>query len=578
MVARAAILAIVTLAFAACASHPPRPWEYRPGALADTVAIMEPAERETSLAYDQIYGVFSGMGRVINVNRHLGGIPPALNADPFDGVVNSTWFTNRNQAQVLSPDEVLRGPQTVDGPDASQPIKVWGLKTSGITPGFFIEDARGDRYLLKFDPADYPEMNSAAEVIANNIFWSAGYNVPENYVFYLDPDDVTLDDDDDLEFSAAEGDVIVSYDMVPDAPGEEQLTIEAFRRHFVDIHTARADGRIRTLASRFIPGTPKGPFAWEGMRNDDPNDVVPHEHMRELRGLYVLAAWLNHVDTKQGNMFDSFIESEASPEGEDAPKIGYIRHYLQDQGSTLGSGSAHPHNPRHGTEYDFDGGAVFLRFITLGMYKRPWQRMLPYPETHPSTGYYSVENFNPADWRSNIVNPAFINRTPRDGYWGAKIVMSFTNAQLEAAVRAGQYTDPAAAAYVLQGLRERRDATGRYWFAKVSPLDQPRIDGGTIAFDDLWQRHFGGGSGYRWKLSWDGPDPDVDTGGVVGEARIALPAAPAALPATLDPEDAHARLQVWKIFDDGEEAPRPAEFWLAWDPVGRAWRVVGARY
>jgi hypothetical protein len=70
----------------------------------------------------------------------------------------------------------------------------------------------------------------------------------------------------------------------------------------------------------------------------------------------------------------------------------------------------------------------------------------------------------------------------------------------------------------------------------------------------------------------------VETGGAVSEARIALPTAPPALPATLDPEDAYSRLRVWKIFDDGDEAPRPAEFWLAWDPVGRSWRVVGARY
>ncbi len=573
MVARAAGLAIVVVALGACASHPPRPWEYRPRALADTVPIMEPTERETSLAYDQIYGVFSGMRRVVSVNRHLVGIPQSLNADPFDEVVNSTWFTNRNHVAPLTPDQVLRGPHSVDGPDTSGPLEVWEIKGEGITPGFWIKDARGDRYILKFDPPDLPEMNSAAEVISANLFWAAGYNVPENYVFHFDPSRLVFDED--LELDVAEGDSIVHYEVGADDPAHE-LTMEVFGRAILDRYPRLSDGTVRALASKFIKGTPRGPFAWEGTRNDDPNDVVPHEHMRELRGLYVLSAWLNHVDTKQGNMFDSFELSARSPEGEDAPRIGFLRHYLQDVGSTLGSGSAHPHNPRHGTEYDFDAGAVFLRFITLGMYKRPWQRMQPYPETHPSTGYYSVENFNPADWRSNIVNPAFINRTPRDGYWGAKIVMSFTNAQLEAAVRAGQYTDPAAAAYVLQGLRERRDATGRYWFAKVSPLDRPRIEGSTIAFDDLWQRHFGGGSGYRWKLSWDGPD--IDMGGVVGEARIPLPTAPVALPAVLDPEDAHARLQVWKIFDDGGEAPRPAEFWLAWDPVGRSWRVVGARY
>jgi hypothetical protein len=331
------------------------------------------------------------------------------------------------------------------------------------------------------------------------------------------------------------------------------------------------------MASRFLPGSPLGPLAWEDTRTDDPNDVIRHEHRRELRGLYVIAAWLNHVDTKQGNTLDMFIESERSPEGDDAPKIGYVRHNLIDVGSTLGSGTAHPHNPRHGTEFDFDAGSVFLRFLTFGMYKRPWQRMMPYPETLPSTGYYSVENFDPADWRSNIVNPAFINRTSRDGYWGAKIVMSFTDEQLQAAVQAGQYSDPAATAYVFRALQERRDATGRYWFAKVSPLENPRVEGAALTFDDLWQRYFGGNTEYRWRLDWDAPDPDVSLEGVASQPRIPLPEAPAALPADRRPEDAYARLRVWKVAGGGE-APRPAVFWLEWNPAARSWSVIGARY
>ena len=572
MVTRLTAAAVLALALGACASHPIRPWEYQPRPMADTLPIAEPAERQTSLAYDQIYGAFSGMGRVIDLNRHFGGLAPALNADPFDEVVNSAWFTNRNPATPLPPQEILRGPQTTAGPDQTGPVEVKSIKAEGITPGFNIEDAAGVRFIVKFDPPDNPEMGSAAEVISTNLLWAAGYNVPENYIFHLDPTKLVFDED--LELDAQEGDSIVHYRVGADDPRHE-LTLEVFRRHILGRYPVRSDGTIRAMASRFLQGVPKGPLAWEGMRNDDPNDVIPHEHRRETRGLYVVAAWLNHVDVKQGNTLDMMIVHPSSPE--DGPKVGYLRHNLLDFGSTLGSGAAHPHDARHGSEFDFDAGAVLLRFFTLGLYKRPWQR-IEEPPTHPSTGYYSNEIFDPADWRSNIVNPSFINRTPRDGYWGAKIVMSFTDEQLEAAVRAGQYSDAGAAGYVLRALKERRDATGRHWLAEVSPLDDPRVEGSALIFDDLWRQYFGGRVGYRWKFEWDAPDPDVDMGGVINEPRIPLPSAPAALPAASDPAQAHARLHVWKVFDDGEEAPRPAEFWLAWDSASRAWTVVGARY
>ena len=89
-----------------------------------------------------------------------------------------------------------------------------------------------------------------------------------------------------------------------------------------------SDGTYRGLASRFIEGKLAGPFSYEGMRTDDPNDIFPHEDRRELRGLGVFAAWLNHHDTRSINSMDTLVEENG---------IRYLKHYLLDFGSILGS-------------------------------------------------------------------------------------------------------------------------------------------------------------------------------------------------------------------------------------------------
>ena len=82
-----------------------------------------------------------------------------------------------------------------------------------------------------------------------------------------------------------------------------------------------------------------GPFSYEGMRTDDPNDIVPHEDRRELRGLRVFAAWLNHHDTRSINSMDTLVEENG---------IRYLKHYLLDFGSILGSAGFAPKDPWNG--------------------------------------------------------------------------------------------------------------------------------------------------------------------------------------------------------------------------------------
>src|SRR4029077_3934736 len=118
------------------------------------------------------------------------------------------------------------------------------------------------------------------------------------------------------------------------------------------------DGTYRVLASKILKGVPKGPFPYVGLRKDDPNDLIPHEHRRELRGLRVIASWINHWDMKEENGLDMYVEEHGRK---------FLRHYLIDFGSTMGAGQ-HPEEYFHGREYVFDSVSILKELFTLGLH------------------------------------------------------------------------------------------------------------------------------------------------------------------------------------------------------------------
>ncbi len=109
---------------------------------------------------------------------------------------------------------------------------------------------------------------------------------------------------------------------------------------------SRPDGSYRAAAGRLLEGKILGGFRYLGTRPDDPNDIVPHEHRRELRALRVFGAWTNLTDMKAGNTLDTLIEEGGRH---------VVRHYLQDVGSTFGMGANGPHDWDEGFEYVYDG-------------------------------------------------------------------------------------------------------------------------------------------------------------------------------------------------------------------------------
>jgi hypothetical protein len=387
---------------------------------------------------------------------------PAANVNRLDEAVNSSWFTNRIGLFTMTPAEVARGPVNSTGPDTSAVWTIVKAKSEGVTPGFNIRDAQGDIYVIKFDPPGYLNSTTTAGIISNRIFFGAGYNVPGDYAVSFPRHRLVL------------GDGVTIQPPFEDSRPMTEADVDSLLANV----TRLPDGRWRALASKFLAGRPVGPFDYKGKRKDDPNDRIAHENRRELRGLYVIASWLIHYDTKQLNSLDMLVEEDGRQ---------FIKHYLIDFASTVGAGAREP-TRRFGYEFTFDVPAIGGRLLALGFHDDPW-RYLKRPEGLNEVGYWETAHFHPNKFKPLQPNSAFANVTDRDGYWGAKIVASFTDAHLQAVVQEASFIEPAAADYVFRILAARRDRIARYWFDRNPPLDFFRMSDDILTFADLGREH-----------------------------------------------------------------------------------------
>jgi len=405
---------------------------------ADARPIAKPRLRSESELYAIVYNSWF---------RHLGtegkiGKSESLNVNAWDEVPDSTWFTNRMGRHTLSWDQILSA-----FPDTGPAPGRWTIRNligQGYTPKFGIVDSQGRRYVLKFDLPDRLERNSGAERICTLIMFAVGFNVPQNSIVRFERGQLVLSEKSYYE----------------DPLGKRRPLTQKDLDKGLDRLKTMPDGTYRGLASLFLQGEDLGPFFYTGRREDDPNDLIPHEFRRELRGLRVIASWINHADVKDANANDFFIP--------DKNGTGFVRHYFWDFGSTLGSGDFLNGPYRVGYEYLFDGSAIGRSFLSLGTWRRPWA------EGHirfPEIGWYEAELFDPAKWKPNYPNLAFLQTDDGDAYWGAKIVTAFSDELLRRLVNEGRYSRPEVTDHLFDVMRARRDAIGRYWLNRVTPLD-----------------------------------------------------------------------------------------------------------
>ena len=119
-------------------------------------------------------------------------------------------------------------------------------------------------------------------------------------------------------------------------------------------------------------------------------------------------------------------------------------------------------------------------------------------------GAFEGATFDPLTWTTAEPVPPFANRLPDDTFWAARQVMAFTDEEIRAIVRTGEYSQPAED-WITAALVERRNRIGRAYFSRVLPLDRFRITGNTLEFDDLAVVH-GFSPARTYTIEWHGFD------------------------------------------------------------------------
>jgi hypothetical protein len=293
------------------------------------------------------------------------------------------------------------------------------------------------------------------------------------------------------------------------------LTEHVLTELLADQHKS-ADGAYRAVASRWVGGEVVGPFSYRGVRTDDPNDIVPHQDRRMLRGLAVFSAWLNHHDTRSINTMDALVEEDGRR---------YLKHYLIDFGSILGSAGYAPKEAWIGHRYVIERGETAKRLITLGFIPPRWARA-DYPKL-PGAGLFDSWSFEPLSWKPFYPNPAFEMMDDADAFWAAKQVAAFTDDEIRAIVKTGKYSDPRTEAWIADCLIERRNKLVEAWFSRVLPLDRFRVENGRLAFDDLGARQ-GVTAARDYQIEWSVFDNSrQERTPIAGASGAALPRPPA---------------------------------------------------
>jgi len=492
-----ALSACVGLA-TSCAYRPPR-FADAPPAVRARDDLPVPVPRHTTLDQrEEIAEVY--MRRPLFDALDLSRFPEAGDVNARDEVVESSWFS-----QDASRLWDLRGYEQIGVP--VPPLALDGPVEPGkdVLP---VRDVRGLPYVLRKDRADRPEMRTAAEAIASRLAWSFGYSTPEVHVIELTSRDFR-------------------------EPGKARTWLGD-------------RDRVRLSAALWPPGIDLGPTPSAMMRDDDPNDVLPHRDRRTLRVLAVIGAWLQMPKVGPHVTRDVYIGM---------PGCGHVRHYLTGFDGALGTTKVGVPRPAGAPRPD-TGPDPLQNFYTLGLSPdpAPGKAQLEFPALGAIT-----QEVDPKRWHADLPYEPADRMLPEDAYWAARRLMRMSASVLAGAVAAGRLSDPNAAQTLLEILEARRRKVAEYWIGRVTPLQLIGEEKqGLVLRDDASAFGFEGVAEYRIQyLDENGNRLVSDHRAKPGSSCFWLGV----------PRRDYIVMRIWR---DGRE--RPAELHLA------NGRVVGLRH
>ena len=456
------------------------------------------ARYEQSQMYELMFNLF------VTANYKPSGLR-AKNVNTIDEVPDSSWFTNRIGTRPITNEELLRAANVGAPPDPSK----WVLireKTAGAHPGFTAMDAKGETWFLEFDPPHAPEGATGAVAIATKIFWALGYNQVESFLTTYDPKNASIDPKATVRRPNGKRSRFNQDDV--------NAILERVARN--------KDGSYRVIAGRQLPGRILGGYQYAGTRPDDPNDIVPHEHRRELRALRVFGAWTNLTDLKGANSLDTVITENGKT---------IVKHYLQDVGSTFGMcNDVHEWDLSY--EYFIQGGASWKRLFTLGFGLSPWQTVNY--RKYPSVGKFEGEVFDPRKWRPQTPPTAYMELRDDDAFWAAQRVAAFTDDMIRAVVHTAEFSNPEAEKYLADVLIQRRDKIKSIYLTQVNPIVNPRLDAKGLTFENAAVAGGVAQGEVAYRASWMLFDNATNTTKPLSEAKSATTTieVPSGLPTT----------------------------------------------